>query len=93
MNVRGRWSRPLALTVLIVVVCGVPAIRGSILRAVGWVLVVDQPVGPADMIVVPEWAGAAGAIEASDLFHRGLAHRVGLQLEKLLLDVARHPFS
>jgi hypothetical protein len=56
----------------------VPAVRSSILRAVGWVLVVDEAVEPVDIIVVPEWAGAAGAIEASDLIHRGIANQVAL---------------
>jgi hypothetical protein len=42
------------------------------------VLVVDEPVEPADVIVLPKWAGAAGAIDASDLVHRGIASRVAL---------------
>ena len=82
MSVRSRrWYGLLAAIVLIGVVSGVPGIRGSMLRAAGWALVVDDPVEPADVvdvIVVPEWAGVAGAIEAADLFRRGLAHRVAL---------------
>jgi hypothetical protein len=82
MRVRSRRGYGLlAAIVLLGVVSGVPAIRGSILRAAGWALVVDDPVEPADVadvIVVPEWAGAAGVIEASDLFHRGFAQRVAL---------------
>jgi hypothetical protein len=79
MSVRSRrWYGLLAAIVLLGVVSGVPAIRESMLRPVGWVLVVDETVEPADVIVVPEWAGAAGAIEASDLFHRGIANRVAL---------------
>jgi hypothetical protein len=79
MNVRWRrWARLIPAIALLAVVAGVPAIRRSMLRAVGWVLVVDEPVEPADVIVVPEWAGAAGAIDASDLFHRGIANRVAL---------------
>jgi hypothetical protein len=79
MSVRSRrWARLIPAIVVLGVVAGVPAIRGAMLRAVGWVLVVDEPVEPADVIVVPEWAGAAGALEASDLFHRGIARRVAL---------------
>jgi len=73
-----RWARLIPVLVVIAVAAGVPGVRGSILRTVGWALVVDEPVELADVIVVPEWAGAAGAIEASDLFHRGMAPRVAL---------------
>jgi len=48
------------------------------LRAVGWALVVDEPVEPADLIVVPQWAGTSGAIDAADLVHSGIADRVAL---------------
>jgi hypothetical protein len=68
----------LLVIVLLGVVCSVPAIRGAILRTVGRALVVDEPVEPADMIVVPLWAGAAGAIDAADLVHRGIASRVAV---------------
>lgn len=82
MSVRSRrWYGLLAAIALLGVVSGVPVIRGSMLRAAGWALVVDdalEPADVADVIVVPEWAGAAGAIEASDLFHRGFAHRLAL---------------
>jgi DUF218 domain len=62
--------------VLLGVVAGVPAIRDSILRSVGRALVIDEPVGPADAIVLPQWAGGAGAIDAADLVHSGIASRV-----------------
>jgi hypothetical protein len=79
MSVRWRrWSGIVAVIGLLGVVAGVPAVRGAMLRAMGRVLVVDEPVEPADVIVVPEWAGAAGAIDASDLFHRGISNRVAL---------------
>ena len=82
MSVRSRrWYGLLVVIVLLGVVSGVPAIRGSMLRAAGWALVVEdalEPADVADVIVVPEWAGAAGVIEASDLFHRGMAPRVAL---------------
>jgi len=79
MSVRWRrWAPLIPAIVVFGVIAGVPAIRESMLRAAGRVLVVDEPVGPADVIVVPAWAGAAGAIDASDLIQRGIANRVAL---------------
>jgi hypothetical protein len=79
MSVRWRrWS----LIVLIVVLLGLlvtsRGMRGPLARAVGWVLVVDDPVGRADVIVVPVWAGAEAAIDAADLVHNGIASRVAV---------------
>jgi hypothetical protein len=76
-----RWRRQfriLALIVLLGVVAGVPAVRGVMLRAVGRALVVDEPVESADIIVVSEWAGGAGAIDAADLVRGGIAARVAV---------------
>jgi hypothetical protein len=79
MSMRSRrWSGALAAIVLLVVVCVVPAVRTPILRAIGWALVVDEPLAAADVIVLPRWAGAAGAIDAADLVHNGMASRVAL---------------
>jgi hypothetical protein len=66
------------IVLLVVVVAVVPATRHSMLRALGRALVVDEPVEPSDVIVLPKWAGGAGAIDAADLVHRGLASRVAL---------------
>jgi hypothetical protein len=52
--------------------------RESILRAAGWILVADDPVHAADVIVVALDAGEAGALEAADLVHRGKSSRVAL---------------
>ena len=79
MSVRWRrWAPLIPAIVVFGVIAGVPAIRESMLRAAGRVLIVDEPVGPADVIVVPAWAGAAGAIDASDLIRRGIVNRVAL---------------
>ena len=68
-----RWARILAVVVLAgAVIVGVPAIRGSMLRAAGWVLVVDDPVEPADIVVVAVDADGAGVLEAADLVHSGI---------------------
>ena len=74
-----RWARILAVVVLAgAVIVGVPAIRGSMLRAAGWVLVVDDPVEPADIVVVAVDADGAGVLEAADLVHSGIATRVAV---------------
>ena len=76
-----RWSRILGLIVLLGLVCAMPAVRRAMLRTLGWALVVDEPVGAADIIVVPVWAGAAGAIDAADLVHSRIAGRVAVLAE------------
>ena len=80
MTVR-RWVRLLGVIVLVAVVAAVPVIRTSMLRAAGRSLVVDEPLEPVDVIVLPIWAGGAGAIEAADLVHSGIAGRVALLTE------------
>jgi hypothetical protein len=82
MRERFRWTRLLAVVVLAgVVAAGVPAVRTFLLRAAGRALVVDEPVESADVIVLPQWAGAAGAIEAADLVHAGIAGQVAFLSE------------
>lgn len=67
------------VTVLLAVASiAVPAIRHSILRAAGRMLVINDRVGPADIIVVSGEADGAGVLEASDLFHSGVARRVAI---------------
>ncbi len=74
-----RWARVLAVLVFAAaVIVAVPAIRGSILQAAGWVLVVDEPVEPADIVVVAVDADGAGVLEAADLIHSGIATRVAV---------------
>jgi len=50
----------------------VPAVRTPVLRAAGWALVVDEPVAPADVIVISLDSGGAGALEAADLVQSGI---------------------
>jgi len=74
------FRRRLALSVLVVaglLAAGV-VMRGQLLRGAGRLLVVDEPLEPVDAIVLPEWSGAAGAIDASDLVREGKARRVFL---------------
>lgn len=56
----------------------VPSVREPILRAAGWALVVNEPVGPADMIVVSLDSAGAGTLEAADLVKSGIATRVAV---------------
>lgn len=52
--------------------------RRPILRAAGWALVVNDRVGPADVIVVMVDANGAGVLEAADLVQSGVAARVAV---------------
>ena len=55
-----------------------PAVREPALRAAGWALVVDEPVGIADIVVVSLDSDGAGALEAADLVQSGIATRVAV---------------
>jgi hypothetical protein len=49
------------------------------LRAAGWALVINnEPVAPADVIVLSIDSGGAGALEASDLVQSGVSKRVAV---------------
>jgi hypothetical protein len=56
-------------------------VRRPILRAAGWVLVTEDPLKQADVIVLPQWAEDAGALEAADLVHQGVSSRVAVLVE------------
>ena len=78
---RVRWRRgALAILLVVAIVLAIPALRTPLLRAAGWALVVDEPVEPVDVIVVPLWAGGAGAIDAADLIRQRIANRVAILL-------------
>jgi uncharacterized SAM-binding protein YcdF (DUF218 family) len=53
-------------------------IRLQILRGAGHILIVNDPVEPADVIVVTVGAGGPGVLEAADLVHAGVAPRVAV---------------
>jgi hypothetical protein len=59
-------------------ILAVPSVREPILRAAGRVLVVNEPVAPADIIVLTLDSGGAGALQAADLVHGGIAARVAV---------------
>jgi hypothetical protein len=79
------YQRPRWVSLLVVVVTlaaaaivAVPSTRESVLRAAGWALVVNEPIAPADVIVLSLASGGAGALEAADLVQGGIATRVAV---------------
>jgi hypothetical protein len=60
------------------VIGGVPSVRKSVLRAAGWMLVVNEPIAPADIIVISLDSGGAGALEAAELVQNGIAKQVAV---------------
>src|SRR5882757_185165 len=77
---RPRWWAPILVMVALAAfaIVAVRSLREPILRAAGWALVVDEPVAPADIIVVSLDSDGAGALEAADLVQSGIATRVAV---------------
>jgi hypothetical protein len=77
---RPRWV-PIILMVVALAAAAlvaVPSVREPVLRTAGWALVVNEPVAPADIIVISPDAGGAGTLEAADLVQSGIATRVAV---------------
>jgi hypothetical protein len=74
------WALIPLLIVLasLAVLLAVPPLRILVLRAAGWALVVNEPVAPADIIVVSLASESAGPLEAADLVQSGIAERVAV---------------
>jgi hypothetical protein len=69
------------LPILVVAAAAIVAILfvwEPVLRVAGWALVVNEPVAPADIIVVSLDSGGAGALEAADLAQTGIAKRAAV---------------
>jgi len=76
---RPRWAPILGVVALAAAaIVAVPSVREPVLRAAGWALVVDEPVAPADIIVISIDSAGAGALEAADLVQSGIATRVAV---------------
>ena len=74
-----RWAPILVVFALAAAaIVAVPSVREPVLRATGWALVVNEPVAPADIIVISLDSGGAGALEAADLVQSGIATRVAV---------------
>jgi hypothetical protein len=70
-----RWFFILLATAVLAAVLAV-SFRRALLRGLGTALFVDDPIERSDAIILPQWAGRAGAIEAADLVHGGVSDRV-----------------
>jgi hypothetical protein len=73
--------RTLILAALALAACAIvaiPSVRAPVFRAAGWALVLDEPVAPADVIVLSIDSGGAGALEAADLVQSGVSKRVAV---------------
>jgi hypothetical protein len=76
--------RPLRIRILLLVLLlGIASIaayafRRPILRAAGWMLIVNDPIEPSDVILVTVEADGAGVLEAADLVHSGVAAQVAV---------------
>ncbi len=76
---RPRWGAILIGVLLAAAaILAVRPLREPVLRAAGWALVAIEPTTPADIIVVSLDSGGAGALEAADLVHSGIAERVAV---------------
>ena len=74
------WAAILAaLALAAFAIVAIPSLREPVLRAAGWALVIkNEPVAPADVIVLAVDSSGAGALEAADLVHSGVAKRVAV---------------
>jgi hypothetical protein len=76
---RRRWVPILVMAAMAVITTvALPSVLDSCLRTAGWALVVNEPVTPADIIVVSLHSGGAGALEAADLVQSQIATRVAV---------------
>ena len=74
-----RWTWIVWALVLLGAACIVfYLMRRPMLRAAGRLLVVNEPVDSADVIVLPVDADGGGVLEAADLVHSGLSARVAI---------------
>jgi len=75
-----RWATILAaLALAAFAIVAIRALREPVLRAAGWALVVNnEPVAPADIVVLTIDSSGAGALEAADLLQSGVSKRVAV---------------
>src|SRR5271154_537867 len=76
---RSTWA-PILMAVALAAfaIVAIRSLREPVLRALGWALVVNEPVAPADIIVLSLDSGGAGALEAADLLQSGISKRVAV---------------
>jgi hypothetical protein len=73
-----RWKSALLIVLCLAAVVAMTPLRVVPLRWVGQALVRVDPLVRADIAIVPEWTGAAGALEVADLIQAGMVDRVGV---------------
>jgi hypothetical protein len=75
-----RWATILlTLALAAFAIVAIRSLREPVLRAAGLALVVNnEPVAPADIIVLTIDSGGAGALEAADLVQSGVSKRVAV---------------
>jgi hypothetical protein len=73
-----RGAGLLAIALLAAAALPLPYLGTPILRAAGGVLVAEDPLGPADIVVVATGADGAGVLEAADLVRAGVAPGVAV---------------
>jgi hypothetical protein len=77
-----RWAPILAVPAWVAfAIIAIHPLREPVLQAAGWALVVNEPVAPADMIVLSLDSGGAGALEAADLVQSGISKRVAVFMD------------
>ena len=62
----------------VVLVCCIPTTRGWLLRSAGRMLVTEDPLANADVVVLSVDSGAAEVLEAAELLKTGIAPRVAV---------------
>jgi hypothetical protein len=79
------WPRWASISVVLALaafaIIAIRPLRNQLLRAAGWALVVNEPVAPADIIVLTLDSGGAGALEAADLVQSGISKRVAVFMD------------
>jgi hypothetical protein len=68
----------LVVMLAVAALLGVPACRHALLKGAGIMLVAQDPLAKADIIIVSTDSLSEGVFEASELVHAGIAARVGL---------------
>jgi hypothetical protein len=87
MKRSGIFRRPRRAAILVVLalaafaIVAIRSLREPVLRAAGWALVVNDPIAPADIIVLTLDSGGAGALEAADLVQSGISKRVAVFMD------------
>jgi hypothetical protein len=79
---RSGWKWICCSLLCIGIVCAsVYLLPKTAFRAAGWALVANEPLGLADVVVVPLDADGGGVLEAADLVHSGVTSRVAVFAE------------